>query len=230
MRTIGLLGICLALAGCTNINPSLVVLGSIQPTVEEDSCVFDIEDPMFMSRPALNRANSVGLPQLDYAPIILVANHRVRRTFDLATDVSGVYLQFAQVELRDAAGTPLVFPGLPNPFRLPVSSPLVPGAADGETPGLASVSVNLVPVVYQSLLTDGTIIAEATFFGTGVDGADVESSPWTLPIDVCSGGCLFSCESDPDAEERLACRPGQDGVSRSRGFNASLGCPPAIGS
>lgn len=227
MRTIGLLGICLALASCTNVNPSLIVMGSILPTNEGGGCSSDPEDPTFVLRPTLNRANSVGIAQFDYRPDVLVANQRVRRSTDLVSDVAGVNLQFAQVELQDAAGTPLVFPGLPNPFRLPVpGNGFVPSATDGETAGLAPVSVTLVPVVYQSLLTDGTIIAEATFFGTGVDGADVESSPWSLTIDICSGGCLFQCEPG-DADPVIACTPGHDSPSRARAFNAALGCATA---
>lgn len=227
MRTIALLAL-FALVGCTNTNPSLVVLGSMVPSEANIfGCLFDPEDPKFVLSPTLNVApisNLANQPEDDYQPVFLVQNQRVRRPSDLSPNTADVMLQFAQVELLDAAGTPLVFAGLPNPFRLPVPGfSYVPSAADGETPGAATIGVTLVPTVYQSGLTDGYIIAEAKFFGVGVDGEPVESSPFRLTIEICRGDCLFLC-ADTDAEPITGCTVGHDYITAFPELNGALGC------
>jgi hypothetical protein len=128
-------------------------------------------------------------------------------------DPNGVFIQGAEVELRDAAGNAL-FPA----FSV-TASDFIPSAVD-ETESRDVGVLEIVPgsswVQLSSMVGPGgsmTIIAAVVAFGETNGDVSVETDEFLWPIDVCNG-CLYQEVSvDDEGGAVLGCTPGQDGVS-----------------
>jgi hypothetical protein len=121
----------------------------------------------------------------------------------------------AEVELRDVNGAPFLLGALPNPFTVPATG-FIP-SSDGTSAGVGLGDVEVVPPAYGEELRaigTGTIVAAVRVLGVTAGGADVESSEFIWPIDICTG-CLFACVRDEEGRAQCtpSCRPGQDTVT-----------------
>lgn len=211
-----LLAAALAAGGCVdNDASSLFISAHVRPTDEE--CTLDPGGAV-VTRGAFNVESRFG-----YFVFPLLNNQLRARGSDapLRTDPNGIHLTGAEIELRNAQGTAIAFPGLPNPFTVPTSS-YVPATDSANEPGQTVGNILVIPPAYADELfnqlggPDGddsaatVVVASIKVFGETNGDVDVESDEWLWPIDVCRGRCLFECIPADEFGEEACCTPGQD--------------------
>lgn len=191
--------------GCADSdNVSLVVVKNVVP---DEMCVVDPGGVAL-----LGGVFDAALAGNSYEAYVVFRNALVtRRGTDLSSDVNGIFVTSAEVELRGADGeTPLGIS--PNPFMTVMSTFVDSGG--GESGSL----VQLIPPGVAGAVPAGqTIVAAVRFFGETQGGVAVETDEWLWPIQVCSG-CLAVCDAEMMLEP--TCDVGQDALYH----DASL-CP-----
>lgn len=143
--------------------------------------------------------------------VSLLVNSNLQTNFDPSVGRSEPnVLQFhsAEVKLTTINDETIEFataadePALPNPFLVTCNTTLFPSQAAGmATQGIASVEA--IPAAYAPFLRtaftkggiNGTIRAEIQIFGTTTGDVDVQTAPFTYPIEICNG-CLTTCLQD----------------------------------
>jgi hypothetical protein len=209
-RTWCVLAAAWALAGCAPGNPGLVVGGVIGPN---ETCILDVGNPR-LTRGALD----VAAFEVSYSMTPVLFNQLINLSTQGApprADPNVVNVVRAEVELRDVNGAPFLLGALPNPFTVPATG-FIP-SSDGTSAGVGLGDVEVVPPAYGEELRaigTGTIVAAVRVLGVTAGGADVESSEFIWPIDICTG-CLFACVRDEEGRAQCtpSCRPGQDTVT-----------------
>lgn len=206
--------LALSLGGCVDDNVSVFIYGNIAPEIEDGTCTYSADSMTSISRGVWDLAGAQRYSG-NYVVNLSVENQIQARASTVASEPNGVHIRGGEVTLRDLAGDPIAFAGLPNPFSVPASTYIQPaGGPDGTS--LGAVSVVVVPRDYGASLlaagnTDTTIVASVRLIGQTNGQIDIRTGEWDYPIAICSN-CLFGCPpaGDPGV---LACNPGQDQVS-----------------
>jgi len=228
--TTSILVLCAALlGGCANTNDvSFFIAGHLAIEGTGADCTVKVDNDLIL-RGTLDVAAPCGgrfAPRTQYFLFPLYVNQTIDRESSgpLRADPNGVFVEGAEVELRNQGGQPLAFAG-PNPFTVMASS-FVP-SAEGTDEARAVGTLEIVPAAYgvelDSVLGggDATIVASVTAFGHTNGDVSVETGEFLWPIDICHG-CLFQetpATADLMASTVLSCQPGQDALSQ-------LVCPP----
>lgn len=210
-----LLVLVLTLCGCAPGNPGLVI-GNV--VAADDQCTFT---PTGAAQ--LGGVFDVGIPNNSYEATFRFVNQLLNLSqtgssgFPVMSDPNQIQVQSLEVELRDIGQTPLALAGLPNPFTIPVGGVLVP-SGDGEMAGESLGSARIIPAAYTAELAavagaDAIIIVAVTAIGTSLGDAEVVSTEFIFPIELCSG-CLTACLMDDEGMPLCVptCRPGQDEI------------------
>lgn len=206
--------LALSLGGCVDDNISVFIRGNIAPEIEDGLCTYS---PSSMSGLTQGRWDIAGSQNYsgNYIVNVAVVNQIQARASTVASEPNGVQITGAEVTLRDLAGDPIAFGGLPNPFSVPASVYIAPANGPDGT-SASAVSIVAVPRDYGASLmaagnVDTTIVASLRLVGQTNGSIDIRTGEWDYPIAICSN-CLFGCPpaGDPGV---LACNPGQDSVS-----------------
>jgi len=183
--------ICSALVGislgaCADTETSLFVYGNIARIPPNCDVSWDTGSPM-LGRGLMD----VAFTQ-QYVAALLVGNQLTSRGSkqQLRPETMRVYLQGAEITLTDLAGAVIE-----EAFSVPGA-----GFADvstGPSPGYGGIFVDLIPAAVGNRLatqlrgsgigSSRTVIAEVRVFGTAIGGQEMESGPFSFPIDVCYG-------------------------------------------
>lgn len=119
------------------------------------------------------------------------------------TEPNFLQIHSAEVKLTTIQDQTIVFesdPPLPNPFLVTSNTTLEPRSGTMATESIASLEA--IPAAYAPYLSDfvdGLIRAKIQLFGTTTGDVDVETLPFTYPIEICDG-CLTRCIEDFDAD------------------------------
>jgi len=207
-------------AGCAPGNPGLVVLGHTSP---DSMCLVSSTATEFLTNGVLDTSGLLG-------PVSYTANFTFQnQLIDLgSTGTNGppranpnhIQVELAEVQINDAAGTPINLGGLPNPFTVPATGYVASGAT-----GVGSVQI--IPPIYGAALSgmDGVgIVVSVKAIGYTQAGAEIVSDPYLWPITLCSG-CLFQCVLDDMCQPvtTTSCTPGQDEL-----VSTPLACPSPL--
>ncbi|MFT5357620.1 MAG: hypothetical protein ACI9KE_004857 [Polyangiales bacterium] len=206
--------LALGLGGCVDDNVSVFILRNIAPEIEDDGCSFSPDSNAAITQGRWDISGSQRYAG-NYIVTVAVVNQIQARASTVASEPNGVQISGAEVTLRDLAGDPIAFGGLPNPFSVPASVYIAP--ADGpDSTSASAVSIVAVPRDYGASLmaagtVDTTIVASLRLVGQTNGQIDIRTGEWDFPIAICTD-CLFGC---PPAGEPaiLSCNPGQDFVS-----------------
>lgn len=135
-------------------------------------------------------------------------------TSPLRSDPAGIYVLGAEIELQNAAGGRLLFGrNLPNPYTVPAADFVPPaGGVGGSTTEVGVVQA--IPPDYMPELDAllarrdrGAMLISLNVFGETVGGTDIEAREFLWPLQLCRGGCLFTCS---DTTTGTCCLAGQD--------------------
>jgi hypothetical protein len=214
-RSLILASLLLSLAGCVaDDGPAFFISDVIAP---DDDCIYSVENVKLLR----GTFNAEFGGEYSLAPIL--NSQLVGRGGDapLRADPNNILLTGAVVELQDASGAPLAFGGLPNPFTVSVASFVE--SSDGTAPSQSVGAIQVIPPAYaaglDAMLGDDplalmVVVVQVEMFGETVGGVDVEAAPWSWPIDVCQGQCLFECvAAGVDVGDDVnTCTCGQDSV------------------
>jgi hypothetical protein len=186
------LGSLMVANGCATNDSSLFLVG-----------VLDISSTTCVGKPDPSAALLAGgvlddAFKKNYAAIVLVGNQLVRRGShdQLRTETARVDLLGAEVRLEsiDARTVYDTYSTNGTGFIDPAS---------GETPGYASMLVNVLPDVELAKLPAFRplqIVAKIRVFGNSLGGQSITSSELSFPIGICTG-CLidyFADATNPD--------------------------------
>ena len=201
--TLGLACLALALGSCVTHSASVYIAGVLP--VDAASCSFSVGG----STLALTRASvSAGV---DVKVAVVVENLIQQRNFNVATNVSTVIINQAEITLTDSFGA-----SIQPAFLVDVPGGIVPGSTDGISPGQGVVIVPVIPVAtlatYPGITSETSITANIIVRGRTNGDIDVEGGPfsWTitlLPATMLAGVC------DPTTAVSC-CFPGQNGEAR----------------
>jgi hypothetical protein len=202
------------LAGCTEDNPGLIVIGNVQP------------DAMCVYRPAAGSLVARGVYDVAFphgyyvAPLFnsWLVSRTMIRPIPPMVETNGIQIEGAEVELTAQDGSAL--PIATSAYTVAASAFVPPalGIAPGAGTGLVEAIPASVGTELAGALGSGTttITARITFFGRTAGGSVIDASPWLWPIEVCTGCLEAPCGTMFEAQ----CNVGQDG---SRYTSAS--CP-----
>jgi hypothetical protein len=175
------------LAACSEDNPGLVVVGNVQG---DAMCIYRPVAGMFVGRGVYD----VAFPHGYYvAPLFnswLIGRAAVRPSMPMA-ETNGIQIEGAEVELTAQDGSSL--PIATTAYTVAASAYVPP--ALGILPGAGTGLVEIIPASVGTELAGAlgsgatTVVARVTFFGRTTGGTVIDASPWTWPIDVCTG-CL----------------------------------------
>lgn len=177
----------LALTSCVTDSSTIYISGAIR--IDTSSCILDANGDLATSTTVdVSRASAGAGVDVGF-----VVNNLIRqRSFNIATDVSTVQINEAEVELVDISGAP-VAGAAPNPFTMQLSAGVVPGSTDGVTPGQGIVMVPVVPPTVLSAIA-GSITAPTVIFANVIlrgrtnGGLDVEGGPFGWMITLVPAG------------------------------------------
>lgn len=200
---IGMVG----LIGCVDDGVSVFVANAIAPEQSDEGCTWDPGSDVSMPGGTLDV--SFGGSYFVYPRII---NQLQRRGRSGVAETNGVQLTAAEVTIRALDGTAIALPGLPNPFRVPMSG-YIPPSASPDSPGVGFGRIEVLPPDYTlSLGIEGEanvgLLASIRIIGKTLGDIDIESAEWDFPITLCSG-CLRVCTMDPTLVAGV-CNRGQD--------------------
>jgi hypothetical protein len=202
----------LVLGGCVaDDGPSIFIAGNLLP---DDDCLIETGNTRLL-RGVLNVQRRGA-----YSVHLVVASQLIDRASDspLRADPNIVLITGGEIELRDAAGSTLPFPGLPNPFTI-ATSIVVPSTEDKSTPAEAVGDLQVIPPVYVQALAAQlgddpaaveVVVVSVKMFGETTGGVEVEADEWLWPVDICQGYCTYRCPDDPMDEGTPCCTEGQD--------------------
>ncbi len=185
--TLTLLGLVAAtsglLGGCVD-NRSTLFINNVIYLGPDDDCGFEASlDGEYRGTGLYDQFS--GAP---YTAGLVVANQLapLGDNDTLRPETSRIQIQGAVVEVTSPqGGTPV------EAFTVPFAGTIQPD--DSEDPGLASISVSLLPA--NERLSPGTYIVGITVFGETLAGTDVESGRFDFPINVVEFGSYASCDS-----------------------------------
>ncbi|MEM9194008.1 MAG: hypothetical protein AAGF12_32835 [Myxococcota bacterium] len=182
----------LSSVGCVDDDGSSVIFaGVIAP---DDECVYAPDQTQLLfGRLNLDLAteyrivvqfNNQLIPQVSNAP--------------LRGETNGVFIQGAEVEIKDAALDTISFAGLPNPFTIRSSGFIQPG-------GATTAALEVIPPVYfdplKTITQDGsvTIVVEVRAFGETSGKIDIEVDDFTWPVTLTRQFDLgLACTADTE--------------------------------
>lgn len=195
------------LVGCVDDGVSVFVAGAIAPEQSDEGCSWDPGSDL--SQPGGTLDVSFGGSYFVYPRIV---NQLQRRGRSGVAETNGVQLTAAEVTIRALDGSALSVPGLPNPFRIPMSG-YIPPAASPDSPGVGFGRVEVLTPDYTLSLEEAgaanvSLLASIRIIGKTLGDIDIESAEWDFPIALCSG-CLRVCTTDPTMVTS-ACNLGQD--------------------
>ncbi len=225
MRRSGLVGMLLSaslLASCVTNSASIFISGAV--LVDTGGCVLDANGDRAVSTTI---DGSVALTGSSVNVAFVVENLIRQRSFNIATDTSTVLVNQAEISINDAAGSEVV-----GGFIVDLASGVIPGSADGITPGRGLVVVPVMPpAVLQAIGASGvtsptTFFAEITLRGETIGHLEVEGGPfqWSITVlpsgayggDCAATGGVACCNPGQNAEIYCTdaanaglCRPGQ---------------------
>lgn len=188
LGTIVALAASLGLVGCVTDSASIYIAGAIP--IDTESCTFAATTTTYSAGTTVDVA--FGQPvQIGFAVQSLVR----QRTFAIATDPSTILVDEAEIELSDAAGGSVAN----GSFTVDVAGAVIPGSADGVTPGQGVVIVPVIPAAamagFAGITTPTTIVARITLRGRTNGHIDVEGGPFTWVITLLPpGGRSVMCD------------------------------------
>ena len=180
----------LVLAGCADGSPGLVVRNVVAP---DDQCTYAEGNPS-LAGGVYDLSSGSG-----YSAQLVLLNQSIDlsnagTTGAPVANPNLILPREAEIELQDAGGAPVALAGAPNPFRVPVGGQAVP-SSDGTTPGLALVSLELIPLSVADFLTGfaDTLVVSFSVTGETAGGVEVRSPDFIYPIQICTGCLVREC-------------------------------------
>lgn len=213
--------VVLALGGCAPGNPGLVIGGVLAPS---DTCSYESSGTQLLAG-TLDVAPALAGQPVSYSIVPIYFNQLINlgesgTSGPPMADPNVMFVQEAQVELRDFNGTPLAFGGLPNPYRVPATG-FIP-SSDGTTAGEGIGAIEVIPQFYGAALAGAAVGSEIVVavqaIGRTAGDAEVISPEFEWPIRVCNG-CLYACQLDEEMMPLCvpSCTPGQDQLTITPG-------------
>jgi hypothetical protein len=200
-----------AVGGCVDdAGPAFFISGNLAP---DDTCVVTTGSPVLAAGTYNVARHARGYL---FSPLYNNQLFPNSSTAPPRPDPNGLIVEGGEVEIRDAAGNPISFPGLPNPFSV-TSATFVPSSSGpGGTPGQAVGALEIIPNAYADeldlILGDPNatlrILVSIIPFGETTGHVSLDGLEYIWPIDICSGDCGFVVPG-PD-ESLTCCYPGQD--------------------
>lgn len=218
-------------AGCAPGDPGLLIGGALSPS---DTCLYDTSGVQLLSGVLDVGPAFTDPPQpVRYLLQPLYFNQLLNlgqsgTSGPPRADPNLIYIQQAEVELRDFNGTPLATGEFPNPYRVPATG--IVASSDGTTAGQGIGSIEIIPPFYGSFVAGAVgsqIIAAVRAIGRTAGDAEVVSPEFEWPIFICNG-CLYACQLDEEGIPLCvpSCTPGQDTVTTTPGACMD---PPVFG-
>lgn len=231
------LAVCVAGAlalGCAPGNPGLVVLHQVAPS---DECLWDAAGTLFVAEPTfdldpLTPGVLGGIGSGETRPLYLaqfaVLNQIISRystVYPVQANVNTVTIQAAEIELLGVDGR-----RMPSGFYRTRASGTILSAV-GDQPGRGLARVEVVPSTVANGLADlmgdrlegeGLVTARVVIIGQTQGGAEIRSSPFILPIQLCYG-CLYA-DRPLMVGQSGGCTPGQDSEYIAPGFVRTPAC------
>lgn len=208
LRRFGLVGVLvssLLMASCVTDSATVYITGAVK--MNTGGCVLDpngdplVESTIDATTLAMGRGVNVGF---------VVGNLIRQRSFNIATDVSTVLINQAEITLGDSAGN-----RLGGPFLVDLSSGVIPGSTDGLAPGRGLIVIPVIPtsvaptIATLASTSPVTVFASIIIRGRTNGHLKVEGGPFSWAITVRPGSAFGKdCSAVGGVP---CCNPGQDG-------------------
>lgn len=201
LMSVGVCAFALILGSCVTNSGSVYIAGAV--AVDQDGCIFDPGGDRLVETnidPAVTGTVSVAF---------VVQNLVQQRNFNVATDVSTVVIDEAEIRLFDQSGA-----AMGSAFIVDVPGGVVPGSTDGIAPGEGIVLVPVMPAAVRAGLagnaTETTVVARITLRGRTNGDIEVEGGPfnWAMRVLPADALAVPNCLAD-DAVP--CCNPGVSG-------------------
>lgn len=208
LRRFGLVGVLvssLLMASCVTDSATVYITGAVK--MNTGGCILDANGDLLVQSVVDASVLATG-SGVDVG--FTVGNLVRQRTFNIATDVSTVIINQAEITLGDSAGN-----RIGGPFIIDLSAGVIPGSVDGLAPGRGIV---VIPVIPSSLAptiaalagtSPVTVFASIIIRGRTNGHLKVEGGPFSWAISIRPSGAFGAdCSAVGGVP---CCNAGQDG-------------------